>query len=91
MRLDLGKEHSEESQHSMQRETLDRRETMRGLREESKRLRVRPRSTQEDDVENSQSSAEPSGDGNRGQSGSGDMQVGRPSNTSICARSEATC
>ena len=36
---------------------------------------VRPRATQEDDVQNNQYSAKTSGDGNRGQLGSGGMQV----------------
>ena len=41
---------------------------------EGKRDAVRPRSMEQDDVENNQSSAEPGGD-NRDQSGSGDTQL----------------
>ena len=42
---------------------------------DDERHAVRPRATQEDGAENPQSSAEPLGDGNRDQSGSGEMQV----------------
>ena len=46
---------------------------------------------QEDDVQNNQYSADTSGDGKRGQSGSGVMQVESQATQATCAMSEANC
>ena len=57
----------------------------------AERHAVRPRAMQPDDVENSQSSAEPGGDRNRDQSDSGDLQMKGRALQAFAQRCEATC